>query len=94
MDMDVNRKQVTRELHHFLHEWGVSGTHKAHVSFRKKVIREGLRILSLKEGSVRFEKLKGDKFPTHIHEAYEYVLRHDDVDRQEYCTNDKVGIYN
>lgn len=47
MDMDVNRKQVTKELHH---------SHKAHVSFRKKVIQEGLRILSLKGGPVTFEK--------------------------------------
>ena len=52
----MNRKQVTKELHHSLHEWGVSGTHKAHVSFRKKVIQEGLRILSLKGGPVTFEK--------------------------------------
>ncbi len=74
MDMDTN--EIREELLHSLHEWGVSGTHQQHVDFRKKIISEGLKWLSLpgSANTCSFRHLKSQPFPDNIHDAYHHLL--------------------
>ena len=90
--MDDLEKKVRHELLHSLYEWGVNGSHSEHVKFRRKVIEEGVAYLSKKsDEAINYQALKREKFPKNCSDAYEHVLRNDNVCGQVYTSRDKLN---
>ncbi|KAL7545788.1 hypothetical protein ACHAWF_009135 [Thalassiosira exigua] len=78
--MEDLKDEVRDEAVHSLKEWGVKGSHEKHSSFRQRAIRDCLANLSKKsEEPINYAKLNADGFPENYKDAYEHVLRDDDV---------------
>jgi len=72
--------KVREELLHSLCEWGVSrGTRDGHGEFRSIAIEEALVNLHVKKKPFNYKILRTEKFPTDMNEAYEHILRQENV---------------
>ena len=89
MPLEHTKKEVRDELVHSLQEWGVNRTFDKlspfhlheHYKFRQKAILDCMANLSAMplDGQIDYQALKSQKFPTNYSDAYEHVLRNDDV---------------
>jgi len=81
-------RKVREELLYSLGEWGVSGAHDEHVKFKRIAIEEALVNLHVKEKPFSYRTMKAEKFPTDMNEAYEHILRQEDVPYKIYAHTD------
>ena len=73
------QKEVCDELIHSLHEWGVNRPEE-HSAFRQRVVRDCVASLSQQDTElVHYKELKNKRFPKNYYDAFEHILRHEDV---------------
>jgi len=80
LPMESIEKEICDELVHSLYEMGVNRSDRDHTQFRKWAIRDCKAYLSkVSDEQLDYQSLKTQKFPKNSNDAYEHVLRHDDV---------------
>ena len=90
--MESIEKEIYDELVHSLHEMGVNRSDHDHSQFRRRAIRDCKSYLSkVSDEQLDYQSLKTQKFPKNYNDAYEHVLRHDDVPVLCYTYTDKLG---
>jgi len=91
--MEKRKKEVRDELIHSLYEWGVNRSDGDHSRFRQTVVQSCVSSLTERaNGPISdYRTLKNEKFPKKYNDAYEHVLRHDEVSDKPHTYSDKIG---
>jgi len=93
LSLSTKESEVYNEIYHNLYEWGVNRQDNEHVRFRKKVIKEAISNLSKElDEPLDYSMLKKEKFPKNYNDAYEHVLRKEDVPANVYNYIDRLDI--
>lgn len=93
LSLSTKESEVYNEIHHNLYEWGVNRQENEHVRFRKKVIKEAIANLSKQfDEPLDYSVLKKEKFPKNYNDAYEHVLRKDEVPTNVHNFIDRLDV--
>ncbi|KAK1747324.1 hypothetical protein QTG54_001287 [Skeletonema marinoi] len=90
LPMQSIEKEVCDELVHSLLEMGASSD--VHSKLRQRVIRDCKAYLSSSGDPIDWQALKALKFPKNYNDAYEHVLRNDDVPDTVTTYKDKLKL--
>jgi hypothetical protein len=87
LPMESIEKEVLEELVHSLHEMGVGASHPDHFQFRRRAIRDCKAYMSkISNDNINYQAISALKFPKNYNDAYQHVLRNEDMP-------DIVGTY-